>query len=1179
MGEQVGAIKIPLKDPAGPWRGMTLRSSGTPGGFSLIENGYISSDGGEIRTFPGFKCVIDPETQARIDDGSDTTTGYRATHYDARRDVHIPDAGGYYYLESLGAELMKIWTEPTQLHFCEQMGGRWFIVGESDFVREPIAGTLHDWCMVASAAHAGIGHAIDLNLDDTPSALVDEFNSCVNANCPFMVWVSGMTGDLAADLNDKAHIVTAVAGTVLTLSTLSTVAGASAGTNGWVAKVRNNGSTVLAPLTTPVSDDVESLTSWCATELGNPYGAAVTDVHCAHVFNRQRDFGDYIAELQEGNSAMTLTQTRRRQLGIPYRLVPHVAGNRIIMAAPGYGCVFQIPCIIPPNYVFTGAGGASGIEADGNDLYDKPRSLGVPKAVQWEDLEKTPHDGGAPAARLSAHVYEVNHATHPQRSFGGPSASGLVRAGTYQFRFAYKDEATGEVGLWSEPVVMTTDTTGLTGLAYDQGLQFFIYFPGYLMYETGALSILVWRTKKNGTSFYYAGTVPPFSQDILALPSTAYSAKYGLQPDQVNNDYWHHVLYRPEWLTEDQLESMQGVAPPVINEMPMGCKASRTIRGFTMFGGALGNSGSLLHLQQGTLTAQYNLNSVADPHVHPNHDEVVSRHNDISTFTGPIMFKGIETGFGCAKSSIPTSYSGRPVFSRDLLPSGSKMFLLDKVVNTESAISGAAIDTYRKFMPEVRFKVGQPVLVPDYDYTNAIAIGTDAYLVLPRGLLQISEPDNPGVTPDTNITVVSNEAEQDIEGIGDMSGQAIVATKTRTYLVGFSSSPVGAPPSIASDKFGCIAANSMVSYDGGCAWISDRGPVAMEGGINWIGRDIEPLFHGASARYLRDSQGMMRHSWACHDAERGLLYFGVFADRYAADPTNRVTVSYRGTDYNWTTAAAHADADKIQSRFPCDEVLVYSYRVGAWSVWRPPAGLAIQWMTVGVDNEPGGVTRVFFLGSDRRIYAMDDSFGVYGLEPTTNTVSVSGSVTTISATIDGTTRAGSPVAVYSSASSPWSLKATRTIASVDSVAGTITLDAAVAVVPGDKLVTGVRSMAITTTGMTVDGADTKSLRGLHPKYSHYSFLSATGSGTEQPVFVAASSRSMSIRDGAPTEVSTYLSSDLTQTHSWLGTSKASPMPAEKRLGLGSSTGSSHEFTLSFVGAAQVRLQRLAAEFA
>jgi len=1149
MAQQIGTFAVPLRDPAGAWRGITLGSKATPGGFDLVENGYVSSDGLEIRSVPGYVCVIDPETQTRKNDGTDTTTGYRATHIDAVRDVHV--STGSYFTESPGMEVMKIYTEPASLHFVEQMGGRWYFVGESEFRREPISGTTSTWCRVATASAASAGGNIDLALSDTPAGGGNLFNTADNADCSFYVWISGMTGDLATLLNDKAHRVSAVAGNVLSLTTTSPAAASSLSQNGWIAKV------VPANFTTggtPISEDEESLTSWCSLALGNPASAPSTSVECAHVFNRQRDFGDYTGSMAEGAAAgVTVGPSRRRQKAVPYRLNPHVAGNRIVMAAPGYGCVFQIPGIIPIDYGL--ATGALGVASIGNDIYDRPRSAGVPKCVQWEDPDK--------AVATTHHIYAAAAAD----AYGGSSHTD--RAGTYAFRFAYKDEATGEIGLWSEPVIVKTDGSTIAR----EGLQFFVYHPGYLMHETGALSILAWRTKKDGSEFYYTGVVRPLALASIGATSattSTYGYKYGLTPDATYDQFWQHAVCRINWISDDLLDEIEGPVVPVLNEMPMGCKAARTIRGWTFYGGALGDAGSMQQLQSGKLTMYFDVNAGAA--INPNHDELTSRHSaDYSANFYAISYTGVDTGFGCAKTAIPTAYSGNYVFSRNLLPSGGKMVLIDKIVNTVCELGAAGgsfgATNYSEHMPDIRYKIQQTPIDPGSDYTYANSQGATSYLRLPRGIVQISEPDNPGVTPDTNITTISNELDQDIEGIGEAGGQAVLATRSKTYLLAWADSPIGTAPATANDKFGCIAANSMSSYEGACAWLSDRGPVEFGASVRWIGRDVWPWFNDASARYLRDSRGMMRHSWACHDPIRQLVWFGVFADR-AAGTAQEVTVSYRGTSYNWTTAAAHADADKILSRFPCDEVLIYSYQTGAWSVWRPPLTLAIQWMTVGLDSE--GVQRLFFLGSDRRLYVMDDSFAVFGA--TATSVAISAAATTATFTASGSScRVGVPVALYGSTGD---LKALSTIASVGT--GTVTLAASLSVKAGDTLAIGVKQMVVRSAYVSMRGADAAAVRGVSVKFDVY------GPATS-PVWAHASVATLSQWDGLPAKRTTRLSDqdarDGSLEYSRIGIAEDNGALSDYRIACGSSTGMSHQVELRFASVAQVRLAQASVEFA
>ena len=94
--------------------------------------------------------------------------------------------------------------------------------------------------------------------------------------------------------------------------------------------------------------------------------------------------------------------------------------------------------------------------------------------------------------------------TSASYSFGGSDASVSARNGTCKFRFAYKDEVTGEVGLLSEPLEIK-----VTSAIYAfQGVQLLVYFPGYLLHESLALSINVYRTVKDGDTYYFDRTIP-----------------------------------------------------------------------------------------------------------------------------------------------------------------------------------------------------------------------------------------------------------------------------------------------------------------------------------------------------------------------------------------------------------------------------------------------------------------------------------------------------------------------------------------------------------------------------------------------------------------------------------------------------------------------------------------------
>ena len=91
--------------------------------------------------------------------------------------------------------------------------------------------------------------------------------------------------------------------------------------------------------------------------------------------------------------------------------------------------------------------------------------------------------------------------------------------------------------------------------------------------------------------------------------------------------------------------------------------------------------------------------------------------------------------------------------------------------------------------------------------------------------------------------------------------------------------------------------------------------------------------------------------------------------RDSSEAPRSLTINYEGADY---TTASETLSDKILSRFPCDEILIWSYRANAFSHWRPPAGLEVYWMRPLRDK--AGRVRMCFLAADNRIYALDDAW-------------------------------------------------------------------------------------------------------------------------------------------------------------------------------------------------------------
>lgn len=1158
---QIGRSPFSYKAPdVGRFGGMSFETTGQPYQFELLENCYVA--GGEIRAFPGSQVVLDPVTDERL--ATDTTPfsprGYDRDHYDAQRPTYT--TSGSYKVPTTPTESQIVWTRPTTLHSVHFLANRWVFVGESDGRREPIynAGRTA-WVYVTAYQGDGAGTNFDITLNAAPDDTANVFNA-VRAGST--IYLEGLTGDHAAVLNNKQHLVSAVVGSVVTITTNYTGSHAAfTGQTGFIGRVTHsyNFNNLGQQNAYEVGADLESLTVW-RTQTNSASADNPDDLlYCSHVANRRRDFGDATGNILEGSSEAGYAYSRRIQKPLPYRVVPHHAGNRLVLAAPGYGCVFQVPHVVPS--ALNGTSGASGAGGQSNSDLDQPRALGVPKCVAVTDPDNNSTDSG--------HIRTVVSAVD---AFGGSDGSVSGRVGTYKWRFAYRDEATGEIGIPSDEVEVTTTS----GSPTYQGLRFPIYFPGYLMPECLAYSILAYRTKKDGEEYFLNEVIPMRSMDPSgsALDPGEESGRYGMKPagSASTVGYWFHIIYQPNYKSDADLEAASGdnVMPDGNKQMPMGCKAAYTYRGYTLFGGALGDSGPWREMQTGMLQALYEKVASGANAIGYYHDRLSSRFSPAAGTVTPYM--SISTPFNIGSAIIPPAYAGQQLYCPSILPYPAHLVTLDVMTNTSvpTPTAGTWYDT-RKSLPDVQYRILESPIRSDVDYP--VNRG-ECFLLLPRNQVQVSNPDHPGETPATNTIVLANEHGEDVEAMGSYAGQPVLATRTKTYMLGFSTTPVGANPEIVSDRFGCIAPNTMVEFDGGCAWISDRGPVALTGnGFQWIGKPLHKWFTESTSRYKRDSLGMMRHAWACHDPIRGLIYFGLFADLQAGTSAE-ATVSYRGTSYSWTDTdgVGSLTADQIRSRFPCDEVLVYSYRDDAWSVWRPHDDLAVQWMTVGQDTDRN--LRVFWLGSDKRLYALDDLWGTLDDDSSYTAISTTGSTTTISGLTTGVRmRVGMDVAFYKGgAGVELEFIGLRTIASkTDS---SITLDSAITLpVGGCKMLVGPRRFTVKTNWASWKQSDATTLGKLGLRYSLWSGYSTSGgTGTRHAAFAKVTVRSASKQDGYMTRKESSLTAG---GYSPLAEDTPEIQTFETGYALGMSQGHSFQVELDVVGGTQVRLQDLFAE--
>lgn len=990
MGQRI----ISLKNDT--WRGKaTLNvNDRLERNFLKMENCYVSSDGSEIRHFPGFITLLDLSHQNNPD------AGYGRYITDGVKPIFETSPTERYqllsYQENSRMISLRARALPTHLHGFEQIGDTLLIWGESRFREVPLISSTRTVLKILRVSVQSNKWYITLDgnyesINLLRDAVSCGYNGIIDGNVVFIDNVQVADAEIQAvidgSLNGRVHEIksTFFAPTTLILHTEPQSMSPSLSianvnvTSGEIHKVRyNRANTYVTPggqpvyVSTPAEriDDPQALTSW---RVVNPIDPDNFGPECypAWVANRTRDFGDglsYPTTNYQDTEGWWLTATgtrgisRREQRSLPFRTNPEPAQDRLILAAPGYGCLFQIPLKVPinpenwPNTPFVAENniGNFGLWHHANDIYDKPRSLGLPKARLIDSIF-TPALETPASTPLDGFNFNAIPITLDSPQYGLPP-------GEYLVSIAFEDEALNEEGLASEPILVTIPANNY---AYTIGIHYI--HPGYVMPECLATKVNVYIAPPGESAMAFYTSFPLGARPFLTSSTldTNYdaSARYGFMSCSPADPT---ALYRQFRLPlPDQQSDLSTVIDatrlaPQSASMPRGAEAARYIKGVLIAGGHTGNTGGSLQLWESKASVVYNNN------IWKNYDEYMIRHHDritVNPDSANVDGSGETSTLGCAGRFFPDAYSGIEVTSLDLFPSGNINQQVDKVINprTRDFVNDPNGQNHHwEFVKLTRPIVGyardsgSPEGVPA-QYTR---YNRTVWYRMQKGQIQVGDPGAPHRANKAAIQFIDPNKGDDVTAIGQLAGSAIICSRRETYSMAWYRAPGGEVPQLVSNEHGCIAANSMVEFDGGLAWLGDRGPVAMGSGLQWVGEQVSQDFYGATAKYRRDSKGMMRHSWSCHDASRGLVMWGLATQDVR-------TIENEGTTYNWNIAN-----DELRSRWPCDEVLVWSYRSGAFSTWRPPSGMEILWMRpLRLAN--GDVT-IAFLAADGRIYGLYD---------------------------------------------------------------------------------------------------------------------------------------------------------------------------------------------------------------
>ena len=1053
----MGQRQLSLKGGSPIWRGITRLSSVDGGArhFTKLENCYISSDGSEIRHFPGYGTFLDLTdinnsqgfSQYQIDTLrplARPSPGSSSAKFqqDNRSLVGTPDAQQTHYSRS----------KPAHVYAFEQINNEIVLIGESRFREDPVYPspyTSPNDVLTVSSVDVTVSGTFSITLNAAVGGTGYSYASTrpINYLWPGQsVFVDGVTvadatlqAELDARVNGKIHRVDGgyVAGSAIVSLTTTTALGTQteAATAGELHHVRyaRSGKGAYDP-STPNSpyvpdyhsrpDDPDALTVWRVREPVNPYDSdKQNNYECtrSEVCNRQRDWGDGIATttgpfaegtIIEGSPdvaptpSMKLGISRREQRKLPYR--PHVecAADRIILAVPQYGCMFQIPMrapIIGTDYTTPFNDTYDGVSAIANDIYDRPRSLGIPKPRLVESGRTTPQPSPmwdywstpADVSGYSSSIWVSGSPNVPLAGIGSSPNLGLD-AGTYKVAISFEDPGTGEEGLASE-----TMEVEITAGTFPQTIFINYVHPGYHFPEAAAWKVNVYIAPPDEEALAFYG-----QWDLQRFPRSSpfgntsggdESALYGLPPRTPRDPDALVVRFAlplpnasPRGTISSYLDPTR--LAPQSATMPRGASACKMIRGVLFAGGALGNAGPDLQLWKAKASSRWVL---GDDRFSPDNQMWIRAHSVWETSsTGSGIAFGYsspgtdgdlrDTTLGIAGRSFPDAYQGIEFINNSgLFPGRDSYKIVDRVLNRiaygERDWGSPNHQRWRNAerLRLLRSAFNRNTTAGSTESTpNLSSYGDPIYYVMPRGQLQVGDPGAPHRSSRAFIKIVDANKGDDITAIGQVGGAAVVCTRKETYSYSWYVNPSASQPSLLSNEFGCIASNSMVEFDGGLAWLSERGPVAMGQGLQYVGANVGEDFYSNERRYLRDSRGMMRHSWGAHDAARGLILWGLLT-REATHKVTDENTSWAPLDALNVDYAAYqqpADyGDQLLSRFPCDEVLIWNYRVNAFSTWRPPAGLEVYWMRP--IRDANGAVRMAFLAADQRIYVLNDEWG------------------------------------------------------------------------------------------------------------------------------------------------------------------------------------------------------------
>jgi len=480
----MASIELSLKGPQ--WQGVTYEAHSTPttGGFRRLDGLYVSKDGQELRRHPGFAYVAEPgyceKYTGTWDGANDKFTSTAGTPHADYTLIYGTSANGKGVVYKPSGAPSTI---PSGWHRVDNLaGGKSFDVPTTGY----------------SGSGSGDAYVSRLGYIDVSSGYALSFETQIAAiEC---------LGRLAI-LSDIRGYFTA------------TAANPPVDQPGDTSSPRKHFGMWIAQ--SPLSFDTPLTPDQFTFFPSVPFEELVGDIRYARWTTPSYTV--------DSSAAYDLFQPpRKSQL--------EVYADRIIVAAPGYGCMFNVPL---GDHILVNAAAASPIAVPG--VLD---ALGVPKGV---------HDIATPAATTGAS--------------GDYSNNDVVF-----YRVAYANSKTGEIGLVSELGTYTFPATGephLLNVAY--------LIPRWVLRETECDIAILYVSAANGSSI------------ALSAVKYAQSLNYDITG---SNEPRHVITYGP---TTDAglIATASFTTPPRLPQMPMGALWAKNMKGYLFSGGRIGADSSL----------------------------------------------------------------------------------------------------------------------------------------------------------------------------------------------------------------------------------------------------------------------------------------------------------------------------------------------------------------------------------------------------------------------------------------------------------------------------------------------------------------------------------------------------------------------------------------------------------